>query len=105
LLQTHSPEATIVNVGCPTEVSILDLAHRVLARVGRSPAIQFVDYTDLYRTGSTNCLVEFPISPGCVSSPGGSRIAPWMTRSTMSSQIRLGWRDAGPPRSASASQS
>ena len=48
-----SPDATgrVFNVGCPTEVAIVELARRVIERSGSSSTVTFVPYEEAYGEG------------------------------------------------------
>lgn len=51
LIDTDAAVGRVFNVGCPTEVSILELARQVLARTGSESKIRFVRYEDAYPDG------------------------------------------------------
>lgn len=53
LMLMDSPEATgrVFNVGCPTEVPIVELARRIIERSGSSSAVKFVPYEQAYGEG------------------------------------------------------
>lgn len=53
VLLMDSDEATgrVFNVGCPTEVAIVELARRVIERSGSSSTVRFVPYEEAYGEG------------------------------------------------------
>ena len=51
LMDCESATGQVFNVGCPTEVPIVELARRVIERSGSSSTVTFVPYEDAYGEG------------------------------------------------------
>ncbi len=60
LMSTPHTSGEIYNVGSPERVTILDLAHRVLAATGSASELRFVPHEEVYGLGIEDVLHREP---------------------------------------------